>query len=52
VIIHCVYRSKVKATGRVWEASRGLEWTLDSPPAYHSFSKPPVVSYNMITATD
>ena len=52
VIVHCVYRSKVKATPEVWEASRGLEWTLYSPPAYHSFTTPPVVSYNMVTHTD
>jgi cytochrome c oxidase subunit 1 len=52
VILHCVYKSKVKASGRVWEGSRGLEWTLDSPPAYHSFNTPPVVTHNMVTHTD
>jgi len=30
-----------KATHRVWEGAHGLEWTLGSPPAYHSFSTPP-----------
>lgn len=30
-----------KANGRVWEGAHGLEWTLDSPPVYHSFSTPP-----------
>ena len=30
-----------KADGRVWEGSHGLEWTLDSPAPYHSFSTPP-----------
>jgi len=28
-------------TDRVWEGSHGLEWTLSSPPPYHSFSEPP-----------
>ncbi|HEY5774733.1 MAG TPA: cbb3-type cytochrome c oxidase subunit I, partial [Xanthomonadales bacterium] len=52
VILHCVFRSKVKATGKVWEGSRGLEWTLDSPPAYHSFNTPPVVTHNMLSRAD
>ena len=52
VVLHCVFRSKVKTTGKVWEGSRGLEWTLDSPPAYHSFNTPPVVIHNMATHTD
>ena len=29
------------ATSRVWEGSHGLEWTLSSPPPYHSFAVPP-----------
>jgi cytochrome c oxidase subunit 1 len=32
-----------KATDRVWEGADGLEWTLPSPPPYHSFAKPPKV---------
>ncbi|MDD9884314.1 MAG: cytochrome c oxidase subunit I [Gammaproteobacteria bacterium] len=35
-----------KATGRVWDGTEitgGLEWTLSSPPPYHSFSPQPVV---------
>lgn len=48
VILHCVFRSKVKATDRVWEGARGLEWTLSSPPPYHSWTVPPVVDHNMV----
>jgi len=33
-----------KATDKVWEGSEGLEWTLPSPPPYHSFATPPKVS--------
>ena len=29
--------------GRVWEGAHGLEWTLSSPPPYHSFTTPPEV---------
>jgi cytochrome c oxidase subunit 1 len=36
-------RKGSKATGRVWEGSHGLEWTLPSPAPYHSFSTPPVI---------
>lgn len=48
VVLHCVFRSKVKATAMVWDNPRGLEWTLDSPPAYHSFTTPPEVTHNMV----
>lgn len=30
-----------RADGRVWEGSHGLEWTLESPAPYHSFTEPP-----------
>jgi len=36
-------RGGVKATDNVWEGARGLEWTLTSPPPYHSFTEAPVV---------
>lgn len=29
------------ATSRVWEGAHGLEWTLPSPPPYHTFTTPP-----------
>jgi cytochrome c oxidase subunit 1 len=29
------------ATDRVWEGAHGLEWTLPSPPPYHTFTTPP-----------
>jgi len=32
-----------KATGLVWEGADGLEWTLPSPPPYHSFATPPKI---------
>lgn len=33
-------RGGEKATAQVWEGAHGLEWTLPSPPPYHTFSKP------------
>jgi len=30
-----------KVTDEVWEDADGLEWTLSSPPPYHSFTEPP-----------
>ncbi len=48
VVIHGVFRSKVKATAKVWDNPVGLEWTLDSPPAYHSFTTPPIVTQDMV----
>lgn len=40
LVIDCIRKGK-KVDGQVWEGAKGLEWTLDSPPAYHSFTKPP-----------
>ena len=37
-------RGGEKATDRVWEGAHGLEWTLSSPPPYHSFDTPPKVT--------
>lgn len=34
-------RGGKKASNRVWENSIGLEWSLTSPPPYHSFTTPP-----------
>ena len=42
VVVKCV-RGGQKATDKVWEGADGLEWTLPSPPPYHSFATPPVV---------
>lgn len=42
IIIQTIRKGE-KATDRVWEGSHGLEWTLPSPPPYHSFSTPPRV---------
>jgi len=36
-------RGGEQATDRVWEGAHGLEWTLPSPPPYHSFTEAPVV---------
>lgn len=43
VIIHSVWFSKKKATDRVWEGAKGLEWTVPSPAPFHTFELPPVV---------
>ena len=36
-------RNTVKATDQVWDGAEGLEWTLPSPPPFHSFTTPPTV---------
>ena len=43
VIIQCVRGRAEKATDQVWEGAEGLEWTVASPPPYHTFSTPPTV---------
>ncbi len=42
-IVIATIRAGKKATNEVWEGAEGLEWTLASPPPYHSFTTPPVV---------
>ena len=42
LVVKCA-RGGVKATDRVWEGAEGLEWTLPSPPPYHSFNTAPEV---------
>lgn len=42
-IVFKTIRGGEKATDQVWEGAEGLEWTLSSPPPYHSFTVPPVV---------
>ncbi len=36
-------RGGSKASDQVWEGADGLEWTLPSPPPYHSFTTAPEV---------
>jgi cytochrome c oxidase subunit I len=44
VIVQCA-RGGQKATSQVWEGTHptGLEWTLPSPPPYHSFTTAPEI---------
>jgi cytochrome c oxidase subunit 1 len=43
IVIKCI-RGGAKASNRVWEGAHGLEWTLPSPPPYHTFTEPPKVT--------
>ena len=42
LVIKCI-RGGEKAGDQVWEGAHGLEWTLPSPPPYHSFTVQPEV---------
>src|SRR3990167_4669081 len=42
-VLSTMFGKGKKATDQVWEGAHGLEWTLSSPPPYHSFSTPPVL---------
>lgn len=42
VIISCCFsKRKPYLPAKVWEGAKGLEWTLPSPPPYHTFETPP-----------
>ncbi|MGH8670602.1 MAG: cytochrome c oxidase subunit I [Burkholderiales bacterium] len=42
VVIKCV-RGGEKAADKPWEGADSLEWTLPSPPPYHTFETAPVI---------
>jgi cytochrome c oxidase subunit 1 len=44
IFVYVLLSSKkgAKATDRVWDEPRGLEWTVPSPAPYHTFETPPV----------
>jgi cytochrome c oxidase subunit 1 len=42
-VITQAIRGGARATNKVWEGAEGLEWTLPSPPPYHSFTVAPKV---------
>ena len=42
VVYKCIKEGE-KATSEVWDHPKGLEWTLPSPPPYHTFATPPVI---------
>jgi cytochrome c oxidase subunit 1 len=42
VVIKSIRGGK-QASDQVWEGAKGLEWTLPSPPPYHSFTTAPQV---------
>jgi cytochrome c oxidase subunit 1 len=42
-VVRTVRKHGEKVDAQVWEGARGLEWTLSSPPPYHSFTTPPHV---------
>ena len=42
VVYKCI-KGGERATNEVWDNPEGLEWTLPSPPPYHTFETPPVV---------
>jgi cytochrome c oxidase subunit 1 len=43
VVVKCI-RGGQPAGERPWEGADTLEWTLSSPPPYHSFTTPPRVA--------
>jgi cytochrome c oxidase subunit 1 len=42
-ILYNTLKQKVTAEDKCWEGAEGLEWTLSSPPPYHSFDKAPKI---------
>jgi cytochrome c oxidase subunit 1 len=42
-VVKCARGAGAKAPDKPWEGADTLEWTLSSPPPYHSFETPPVV---------
>ncbi len=45
VLKSCFGKSPRTAVPRVWEGAKGLEWTLSSPPPYHTFETAPEIHH-------
>ena len=43
IVYKCYRGSGEKAAANPWDGAEGLEWTLPSPPPYHTFETPPAV---------
>ncbi|NKC15706.1 MAG: cytochrome c oxidase subunit I [Gammaproteobacteria bacterium] len=43
IVLKCITGDGERAGDEVWEGAEGLEWTLSSPPPYHSFTEAPQV---------
>ena len=43
VVVIKAIRGGKKASAEVWENPEGLEWTVPSPPPYHTFATAPEV---------
>ncbi len=43
IVVLKAVRGGAKATDKVWEGAEGLEWTIPSPPPYHTFETAPMV---------
>ena len=39
------------ALAKPWDGATGLEWTLPSPPPYHTFEDPPVIQEEHLAVT-
>jgi cytochrome c oxidase subunit 1 len=42
IVVKTVMGGK-RATNRVWDGAKGLEWTVPSPAPYHTFTTPPKI---------
>jgi cytochrome c oxidase subunit 1 len=42
-LVYKTIKGGEKASDQVWEGAHGLEWTLTSPPPYHSFTEAPEI---------
>jgi cytochrome c oxidase subunit 1 len=43
IVWQCYQGKGEKASAHPWDGAEGLEWTLPSPPPYHTFVDPPEV---------
>jgi cytochrome c oxidase subunit 1 len=41
VVVYKCAKGGDKVPAKVWDGAEGLEWEVDSPAPYHTFSTPP-----------
>lgn len=44
IVVSTVKRGNLVDKERVWDGAYGLEWTVATPPPYHTFAEPPSLS--------
>ena len=49
IVLRTIYAGEPISSKKVWEGADGLEWVVDTPAPYHTFTTPPSNSLHHIS---